>query len=426
MSTQIRTYKYRIMPTKDQESLLAQFVGAKRWIYNHFLQLNSDAYKNGQKHRSNFDINKEITQLKKQPETVWLRDMDDWLLKSASEDLSTAYKNFFDSLSGKRKGPKVAAPTVKKKSNRQSYRTRGNVKVNFDDSTITVPKIKNIKTIIERQFTGTIKSITISNTPSGKWFASALVEEVISLKPMTGREIGLDLGLKDLIITSTGVKFDHPQQMLAKAKQALKRAQKILARKTKGSNNRKKQRIKVAKCYERITNIRNDYYHILSKWLVDNHDVIHLEDLNVSGMMKNRKLSRKIHETAWSTLSGMISYKANYAGRTVNKISRWFPSSKTCSCCGYKLDKLPLDIREWECPSCETHHDRDLNAAKNILNQGQKDLYGSTTSVASIEEGLNIPKTLMKFANKIERSVQKNSLQRDGVKLNNFDLTVQD
>lgn len=329
MTTQFRSYKYRLYPTIAQESLLNQFVGAKRWLYNYLLSEQKRRHLAGEKHLGEFDCHNLIPPLKKQPETSWLKTVDSILLQNASEDLATAYKNFFDSIKGKRKGKKVSIPDYKRKGGRESYRTRG-VKVDFQNNKVFLPKIKFVKCILHREFIGTIKAATVSKNPGGTWYISILVEEQIQLRPMSGQEVGIDLGLKDLAILSSGVKFEHPQQMLAKAKQALKKEQRILARKTKGSKNRERQRIKVAKAYAKVTRIRNEYYHILSKWLVETYDAIYLEDLNVSGMLKNRKLARKIAESAWSTLKSMIEYKAGYAGKTVHSINRWFPSSKTC------------------------------------------------------------------------------------------------
>lgn len=401
---QFRAYKYRLYPTIAQESLLNQFVGAKRWLYNRLLNEQKRRFDADEKHLSFFDSCKIVTDLKKDQDTSWLKDIDDWALKHALEDLNTAYKNFFDSVKGKRKGKKVSAPDYKRKGGRESYRTRG-IKVDFENNRIKLPKIKFVKCILHREFVGTIKSATISKNPDGTWYISILVEEPIQLLPMTGMEVGIDLGLKDLAILSSGVSFNHPHQMLAKAKQALKKEQRILARKTKGSKNREKQRIRVAKAYARVTRIRNEYYHILSKWLVETYDAIYLEDLNVSGMLKNRKLARKIAESAWSTLKSMIEYKAGYAGKTVHSISRWFPSSKTCSSCNHKMASMGLEVREWDCPSCNTHHDRDLNAAKNILYQGQRDLYDAVQpSRSTMEVGASLPVALQKHSVKIERS----------------------
>ena len=398
---QFRSYKYRLYPTIAQESLLNQFVGAKRWIYNRLLNEQKRRFDAGENHLSFFDSCKIVTDLKKDQDTSWLKSIDDWALKHALEDLNTAYKNFFDSVKGNRKGKKVSIPDYKRKGGRESYRTRG-IKVDFENDRIKLPKIAPIKCILHREFVGTIKSATVSKNPTGEWYVSILVEEPISLKPSTGQEVGIDLGLKDLAILSSGVKFEHPQQMLAKAKQALKKEQRILARKTKGSKNREKQRIRVAKAYARVTRIRNEYYHILSKFLVETYDAIYLEDLNVSGMLKNRSLSRKIAESAWSTLKSMIEYKAGYAGKTVHSISRWFPSSKTCSSCGHKMATMGLEVREWTCPSCGEHHDRDLNAAKNILYQGQRDLYDAVQpSRATMEVGASLPMALQKHSRTI-------------------------
>lgn len=376
-------------------------------------------HENGEKHLSFFDCNKEIVKLKNLPETAWLKKMDSQLLIRAAQDLDQAYQNFFNSCSGKRRGPKLEKPRFKSKfDNRQSYRTTGgHAKLDFETGKIFLPKFKKdggIDCVFSRKFTGTITNVTISKNPSGQYFVSILVKEEIALQPMTGREVGIDLGLKDLLILSTGHKFDHPQQMLAKAKLAVKKSQKKHSRTKKGSKNREKMRVKVARAYQRLTNIRNNYYHLVSRWLVDNFDTIVLEDLNVNGMLKNRKLSRKIHETAWSTLVGMIAYKSGWAGKTFHKINRWYPSSKTCSCCGYKLESLPLSVREWDCPSCNTHHDRDLNASLNILQVGLNDLYETKPSDTQSELGA-IPATLMKHTSQIKRSVQKNSLYGDEV-----------
>ncbi len=398
-----RAFKFRIYPTLEQKQKFSEFFGAKRWIYNHFLHENKTRFLNKEKHLSNYDINNIITELKKEPDTNWLRNIDDWCLKHASEDLSNAYQQFFNSLKGKRKGPKIDAPRFKSKDNRQSYRTR-NVKVDLENNTITLPKIKGIKCVFHRNFEGSIKSSTVTKTPSNKYFVSLLVEETTKLLPATHQEVGIDLGLKDLCILSNGIKFNPPEEMLSKAKITLKRQQKILSRKTKGSNNYQKQRIKVARCYEKLTNIRNDYYHNISSYLVQNFDAIYMENLNIKGMLQNRKLSRKIHETAWATLVAMINYKASKSGRTFHQIGTFIPSSKTCSCCGFKLKKLKLSTREWECPECNVVHDRDLNAAINIKNFGQLAVYDQIVTSHATGEGDLFPSALMKMITKIEKS----------------------
>ena len=406
-----RAFKFRVYPTKAQEQMFAQFFGAKRWIFNRFLHENKQRFAAKEPHLSCYDVNNLITDLKKQEDTSWLKTIDDWCLKNASEDLSNAYQQFFNSVKGKRKGPKVAAPKFKNKYSQQSYRTRG-VKIDVEAGYVFLPKIKKVKCVFHREFTGKIKSATVSKTPSGKYFVSILAEcEESTLLPYTNKEVGIDLGLKDLCILSSGVKFQHPEAMLAKAKLALKKQQHKFAKMTKGSKNHAKQRIKVARAYERVKNIRNWYYHNISRYLVNNFDAIYMESLNVKGMLQNRTLSRKIHETAWSTLVAMINYKAMHAGRTFHQIGRFVPSSKTCSCCNHKLEKLDLGTREWICPSCGALHDRDLNAAINIKNFGQLDCYdqllpSQETGEVGVESfALDIPMSLQKFASKIERSL---------------------
>ena len=374
----LKAFKYRIYPTNEQEQYLAHVFGCKRYIFNHYLAQNLELLNAGQYIMSQYDINKDITQLKNEHE--FLRDVDDWALKHASDDLSTAFKNYFKSISGKRKGKHVGKPKFKKKTNLNSFRTRpgktgSGVQLDEDNQLLKIPKLKTgIKINLHQPITGPIKSVTISKTPSGKYFASLLVEETYTPEPITYKEVGIDLGLRDLVITSDGQKFAHPSVLVAKTTQLLKKQQKILARKTKGSKNYEKQRIKVARLYERITNIKRDYYHNLSTYLVKTNDVIIMEDLNIEGMKKCRSISRAIHESSWYMLLDMIRYKCDWHARTFHQISRWYPSSKTCSCCGHKLPFLGRCVTQWTCPSCGNEHDRDINAAINILQEGLNDL----------------------------------------------------
>jgi putative transposase len=401
---QLKAFKYRLYPTPKQEQYFARVFGAVRWIKNTSLASQKERLSKKEKLHTNFDINYSITELKKQPETAWLKEVDSIALQNAAEDHWVAYKNFFDSIKGKRKGPKVKQPTFKSKHGRQSYRTRG-VTVDFASGIVTIPKIKAVKAVLHREFTGTIKQATISKNPDGRYYISILVSTNIDLSPMTGKEVGCDLGLKDLIITSDGIKFNHPEHMLSKAKKVLKREQRKLSRKKVKSNSWIRQKTKVARAYSKVTRIRNEYYHLISRYLVDNYDSIYLEDLKVAGMMKNKKLSRKIQESAWSTLKNMIAYKSAYTGKTFHQIGRFVPSTKTCSCCGYKLPKIGLNVREWYCPSCNTHHDRDLNAAINIMQFGQNDLYDKILpSDATPEVGASPPMALKKHSIKMETS----------------------
>ena len=393
-----KCYKFRIYPTKTQEQQLAQFFGAKRWIYNHYLALNKERYRNKEKHLSNFDINLDITNLKTLPDTTWLKSIDDWCLKHAAEDLAGAYNNFFKSITGKSK-QNSKLPTFKSKSNKQSYRTR-NIKLDQEHNLISVPKIKNIKIKFHRKVDGIIKSATISKNPDGNYYITILMKQEQIILPSTGREIGIDLGLNDLAILSDGTKFTRTSNLLKKTNLALKAAQRKLSKKSRGSINYTKQRIKVAKLYSKLTRIKEHYYHLISDYLVKNFDAIYLEDLSIKNMIKNRKLSRVIHEVSWYKLISMIQYKSSWYGRTFHRINRFEPSSKKCSQCNHKLDTLPLSIRSWTCPNCGTEHDRDINAAKNILNIGQTDIYNCIIPQETGGFGV-IPNSLQKYCVKI-------------------------
>ena len=402
---QLLAYKYRIYPTEDQQVLLSKTFGCKRFIFNHYLNVQQERYKNKEKHLSNYDINKDITKLKETKE--YLREVDSIALQMAAEDLSVAYENFFKSVTGKRKRPQISAPKFKNKHARQSYRTRG-VRIN-ENGSLQIPKLKEVKAVIHRPIpeNSTIKSTTISKNTDGRYYASILVEQELQLQPMTSKEIGCDVGLKDLLITSDGLKFNRPTDLpyIAKTKQLLKVKQKQFARTKKSSKNHEALRLQVARLYSKITRQRNEYYHLVSRFLVDNYDSIYVEDLSSKNMLQNRKLSRVIHEVAWSTITGMIAYKSAWAGRTYHRINRWYPSSKTCSSCDYKLEKLDLGTREWNCPNCGEFHDRDTNAAKNILRVGQIDCYGEELkSQATGDLELTIPMALQKMTSKIERS----------------------
>ena len=401
---QLLAYKYRIYPTEDQQVLLSKTFGCKRVIFNHYLNEQQERFKNKEKHLSNYDINKDITTLKDTKE--WLREVDSIALQQAAEDLSVAYDNFFKSVTGKRKGPKISLPKFKNKDSRQSYRTRNAYVI--DENHIFLPKLKSMKAVVHRPIPdgSVVKSTTISKNTDGRFYASILVEQKIALQPMTSKEVGCDVGLKDLLITSDGLKFKRPNELenIVKTKRLLKRKQKKFAKSKKGSKKRAKLKLQVACLYSKITRQRNEYYHLVSKFLVDNYDSIYVEDLSSKNMLQNRKLSRAIHEVAWTTLTGMISYKSSWSGRAYHRISRWYPSSKTCSSCNYKLEKLDLGTREWTCPNCSEFHDRDINAAKNILRVGQIDCYGEIKSQATGDLELKIPLALQKMTSKIERS----------------------
>ena len=289
-------------------------------------------------------------------------------------DFESTKKQFFN----KNRKIKIGRMKFKSKRNRQSFRLP-NQKFYLDqnNSLIQLEKIGKIKIILDREIpeNTNYRSVTISKYPSGKIYASILVQINSNLKSLTGNMVGIDLGLKDLFILSNGQVINNPK-FFRENQTELKKAQQHLSRKQKGSNRRNKQRIKVAKLHEKVKNKRNNFLHEVTTALVNNYDVICIEDLNVAGMIKNHCLSKSIQDASWSTFTTMLNYKCNWYGKTLVKIDRFYPSSKTCSSCGYKLSELDLSIREWQCPDCNSKHDRDLNAAKNILAKGYLDLTG--------------------------------------------------
>ncbi|WP_201574697.1 IS200/IS605 family element RNA-guided endonuclease TnpB [Psychrobacter sp. H8-1] len=364
----LKAHKVRLYPNEEQQIFFAKSFGCTRFIWNKMLNDKIEHYK-----KTKTELKNTPAQYKK--EFDWLKEVDSLALANVQQNLRAAYNKFF-------KGS--GFPKFKKKGQRDSYTTnnqKGTVAIT--DDTVKLPKIGHIKAKFPDSINGLIKSATISRTPSGKYHISLLVETVIDELPKTKSNIGIDLGLTDFIVLSDGTKVANPK-FLAKLQAQLTREQKILAkrrevakaanRKLSDSRNYQKQRIKVAKVYERITNCRKDFLHKLSFNLIKNHDVIAVEDLNVKGMVKNKKLAKAIADSSWSAFTTMLAYKADWYGKTLVKIDRWYPSSKTCSGCAHVLTKaeLPLQVKTWNCPSCLQDNDRDINASINILNEGLK------------------------------------------------------
>jgi putative transposase len=276
----------------------------------------------------------------------------------------------------KKRKVKLGRPSFKKKSNRQSFRLpKLKFKLNQKEKIVRIEKIGWIKIALDRTIPddADFRNITVSKTPTGNYFVSILVKQELNPIPSTGKVVGIDLGLKDLFILSNGQVINNPK-WFRENQSKLKKHQKHLSRKKKGSNRYNKQRIKVAKVHEYISNSRHYFHHNISTSLVNTFDLIVIEDLNVSGMLKNRKLAKSISDAAWTTFVRMLEYKCDWYGKMLVKIDRFFPSSKTCSNCGHKEDKMPLSVREWICPSCGSKHDRDLNASINILKEGWRNL----------------------------------------------------
>jgi putative transposase len=359
---QLKAYKYRIYPTKEQEVLLSKTFGCVRFVWNKLV----DNFINGGKE----EITSKI--LKDNPEYEFLNEVSAATLQGKERDFIEFKKQFFN----KKRKVKLGKPKFKKKSNRQSFKL-SNQKFVLDQekSLVRIEKVGFIKITLDRKIPddANFRSITVSKTPSGKYFVSILVKQELKPIPSTGKIVGIDLGLKDLFILSNGQVINNPK-WFRESQSKLKKHQKHLSRKTKGSNRYNKQRIKVAKVHEKITNSRTYFLHNISTALVNTFDLIVLEDLNVSGMLKNRKLAKSISDASWSTFVSMLQYKCNWYGKMLLKIDRFYPSSKTCSACGHKEEKMPLNIREWTCPSCGSKHDRDLNASINILKEGWRNL----------------------------------------------------
>jgi putative transposase len=423
----IKSAKFRIYPTASQREQIAKTMGCARKMWNDLLNEQNRIDKQrlagntDERLLTHFDMIHQIVAWKKENELAFLKEADSYALQQTAINLNTAIQNYFKSRTGKRKGAKMGWPVFKNRHSKQTYRTMNiNGVVRLTERTIHLPKLSYVRCIIDRplESDAKIKSVTVSLDRDGRYYAAVCYETATTkLLPMTGREVGIDLGLKDLFITSDGQKMPSPRDLthVAKTKRQIKQKQKQLARKERGSRNWERTRLQLARLFSRAARQRRDYYHKLSHWLVNSYDAIYLEDLNVNGMMKNRSLSRAIHESAWSELADMIAYKADWSGKSVHKISRWFPSSKTCSCCNHRMDSIPLSVRTWTCPACKTTHCRDINAAINILLEGQKDLYG-TSLVRREAEVISLPAALMKIVDKSERT-RSSDLVDDGMEL---------
>ena len=357
----LKAYKYRIYPNKEQEIYLQKTFGCTRFIYNQML---ADRIKSYNKNKD-LDIKKikYTTPAQYKKEFEWLKEVDSLALANAQMNLDKAYKNFFRDKS-------IGFPKFKsKKNNNKSYTTNNqNGTIYIENNKIKLPKLKSmIKIKLHRKFTGTIRSCTISQKPSGKYFISILVDTENKLLPKNNNKVGIDLGIKEFAITSDGEFFNNPK-WLRKSEKRLKKLQKDLSRKKKGSNNRNKARLKVAKLHEKITNQRKDFLHKLSHYIINENQVIVIEDLKVSNMLKNHKLAQSINEVSWFEFRRQLEYKSKWYGRELIIAPSNYASSQLCSHCGNKSSQTKdLSCRTYKCPVCGMIMDRDLNASKNLL-----------------------------------------------------------
>jgi putative transposase len=364
-------YQYRLYPTPAQRDALARAFGCARTVFNDGLRARQQAREAGLPYASDSDLSKQvITRAKTTPERAWLSDVSAVVLQQALADLNTAYRNFFASLSGKRKGPKIAPPRYRsRKDNRQAIRFTKNARFTVTaGGKLRLPKIGDVPVRWSRTLPSEPSSVTVIKDAAGRYFASFVIETSDEPLPQTPDEVGIDLGLTHFAVLSDGRKIDNPR-FLRRAAKKLRKAHRTLSRKEKGSANRKKAVVKVARAHARVSDARQDFAHKLSTRIIRENQAVVVENLCVKGLART-KLATSVHDAGWSQFVTMLEYKAARYGRGFARVGRFFPSSKLCSACGAVADTMPLNVRAWTC-TCGAVHDRDVNAAINILAAGR-------------------------------------------------------
>jgi putative transposase len=359
-----KAFRYRIYPTKEQQEFLAAQFGAVRFVYNHFLTNRKNEYLNNKKSLNYYDDAKSLTQLKQQDGYAWLYDINAQTLQASLRNLEVSYQNFFKKRS--------KFPRFHSRKNRQCIKIPQYFSV--EGNKLFIPKLKDgLEIVLHRLLPEKQTCCFISKTSADRYYVSFLCEVEIEPLAKSDNVIGIDLGIKSLLVASDGEVVENPK-LYGKSEKILAYEQRQLSKKQFGSNNRDKQRKVVAKLNEYVANSRKDYLHKVSKKLIDENQVIIAESLSVKNMMSNHKLAKSIADASWGELLRQLEYKSKWYGRTFYQIDKFFPSSKTCNGCQFVVDDLPLSIREWTCPNCQQHNNRDLNASLNIKGKGMKDL----------------------------------------------------